>query len=140
MRRGRRGGGQVGVAHPNSAREAGAATARVERRVDDLEAPARADDRRRDVHATERDAAEEVDRQPRDDEVVAGLRRLDRAGEQRRRRAAVHHPLVPRPARDRRGDEAVAVGFEQGRNARIHHPHATQAAPRDGAAKAVVCD
>ena len=124
-----RSGGQVGSPHAHRPREAGVPVAGVERRLDDLKAPARPHHASADRDRPERYAAEEVDRQARHDEVRARRGGSHRSREQRRRRTAVHHPLVPRPAGHRRGDEPRAVGREEGWQG--HRRNATRGHVRD---------
>ena len=55
--------------------------------------------------------AEHVDRQPRRHEIVGAVALLDHMGEQADHDAAVHRVRVPRPVRDRIGDEGVAASW-----------------------------
>jgi len=88
------------------------APARGERRRDELDARAGADHLRRDVELGDGDRAEEVERDPRDADVLPREGALDGVQEQRRRGAAVRVPRVPGADDRLGGGEAALVDGE----------------------------
>ena len=77
------------------------------RRAHELHPPPGPPDLGLDLDRLQRDRPEELHRQPR--ELHLGRERLERPHQQRRRRAAVHLPGIPRPDGVTGGDERVPV-------------------------------
>ena len=116
-----RSGGGSAAASGMAARRTRTARARharpavgVERRFDDLKAPAGLGQRRGRPRPARPARRRGTRRQPGDRELRARLGLLDRMRQQGRRGPAVHHALVPRPAGQRRRAEAGARGREEG--------------------------